>query len=186
MQSTLLFVSAAFVLMAASPPPPPPNEDRMDPVLVDKSSSRFEGSGRFVEFSRNRFDLFGSDSGAEDSFTNYAAVAAADRRFSILFRYQTDDPGGSNFDPAGYFINATRFQLSAPDLPWNGENSGAFIFSVAAGDSYGFYVANRGNSPGAGSLQVTSVPEPANWAMLIAGFGLVGAVARRRRNTVTA
>lgn len=26
------------------------------------------------------------------------------------------------------------------------------------------------------------VPEPGTWAMLIAGFGLVGAAARRRRN----
>lgn len=30
------------------------------------------------------------------------------------------------------------------------------------------------------------VPEPASWAMLIAGFGLVGAAARRRRQTVAA
>lgn len=30
------------------------------------------------------------------------------------------------------------------------------------------------------------VPEPASWAMLISGFGLVGAVARRRRSVVTA
>jgi hypothetical protein len=30
------------------------------------------------------------------------------------------------------------------------------------------------------------VPEPASWAMLISGFGLVGATARRRRNIVTA
>lgn len=30
------------------------------------------------------------------------------------------------------------------------------------------------------------VPEPANWAMLIAGFGLVGAMARRRRGAVVA
>jgi hypothetical protein len=28
---------------------------------------------------------------------------------------------------------------------------------------------------------VGGVPEPSNWAMLIAGFGLVGAVSRRRR-----
>jgi len=27
------------------------------------------------------------------------------------------------------------------------------------------------------------VPEPGTWAMLIAGFGLVGAAARRRRQT---
>ena len=32
------------------------------------------------------------------------------------------------------------------------------------------------------SLQA-AVPEPASWAMLIAGFGLVGAAARRRRST---
>jgi hypothetical protein len=31
------------------------------------------------------------------------------------------------------------------------------------------------------SFQVSDVPEPASWAMLIAGFGLTGAVLRRRR-----
>ena len=30
------------------------------------------------------------------------------------------------------------------------------------------------------------IPEPASWAMLIAGFGLTGAIARRRRTAVTA
>jgi hypothetical protein len=33
----------------------------------------------------------------------------------------------------------------------------------------------------AGGAKVTSVPEPASWALLIAGFGLTGAAARRRR-----
>ncbi|GGE08093.1 hypothetical protein GCM10011529_13130 [Polymorphobacter glacialis] len=33
---------------------------------------------------------------------------------------------------------------------------------------------------------VAGVPEPASWAMLIAGFGLVGAAARRRRSVVNA
>ncbi len=31
-----------------------------------------------------------------------------------------------------------------------------------------------------GALTVTAVPEPASWALLVAGFGLVGAAARRR------
>jgi hypothetical protein len=37
-------------------------------------------------------------------------------------------------------------------------------------------------------IKVTAmaVPEPASWAMLIAGFGLVGAAARRRRTVVAA
>lgn len=52
----------------------------------------------------------------------------------------------------------------------------------------------NGNSPGfdaSGTYSVVynvyagagAVPEPANWAMLITGFGLVGAAARRRRNS---
>lgn len=36
------------------------------------------------------------------------------------------------------------------------------------------------------SIDVAAVPEPASWAMLIAGFGLVGAVARRRREAIAA
>ncbi|WP_313669041.1 PEPxxWA-CTERM sorting domain-containing protein [Sandarakinorhabdus sp.] len=36
------------------------------------------------------------------------------------------------------------------------------------------------------TIGAPGVPEPASWAMLIAGFGLVGAAARRRRQTVSA
>jgi hypothetical protein len=39
---------------------------------------------------------------------------------------------------------------------------------------------------GSGVGTVLAVPEPASWAMLIAGFGLVGAAARRRRTVVAA
>lgn len=38
----------------------------------------------------------------------------------------------------------------------------------------------------AGGGTFGSVPEPASWAMLIAGFGMVGAASRRRRTVVTA
>jgi hypothetical protein len=36
------------------------------------------------------------------------------------------------------------------------------------------------------AINVGGVPEPTSWAMLITGFGLVGAAARRRRNLVVA
>ena len=36
------------------------------------------------------------------------------------------------------------------------------------------------------SFSPGAIPEPASWAMLLAGFGLVGFAARRRRRTVTA
>ncbi len=34
-----------------------------------------------------------------------------------------------------------------------------------------------------GTIDAPAIPEPATWAMLIAGFGLVGSVARRRRTS---
>ncbi len=46
-----------------------------------------------------------------------------------------------------------------------------------------------GNQPEISHIQFYGtqgvIPEPATWAMLIAGFGLVGSVMRRRRGTVT-
>lgn len=45
--------------------------------------------------------------------------------------------------------------------------------------SYKFDVRISGEALGAGAI-----PEPASWAMLIAGFGLTGAAARRRRGMV--
>jgi hypothetical protein len=38
------------------------------------------------------------------------------------------------------------------------------------------YTGRRGTQ-----ISVAAIPEPASWAMLIAGFGLTGAVMRRRR-----
>jgi hypothetical protein len=39
---------------------------------------------------------------------------------------------------------------------------------------------------GSFTLSSAPIPEPASWAMLIAGFGLVGVAARRRQATVVA
>ena len=52
-----------------------------------------------------------------------------------------------------------------------------FRFTATGGDNY--YALSQFEAYGA-------VPEPASWAMLIAGFGLVGAMSRRRRLVVGA
>jgi hypothetical protein len=64
--------------------------------------------------------------------------------------------------------------LAAYTLNWN--NLTSVVFSEVGGGGYtGFDNFN---------YRVGGVPEPANWALLIAGFGLVGAAMRRRSLTV--
>lgn len=61
--------------------------------------------------------------------------------------------------------------------------TGATRLYLATADSYGSSVGNLGQLTVAvtGAEAAGAVPEPASWAMLIAGFGVIGAAARRRR-----
>jgi hypothetical protein len=87
----------------------------------------------------------------------------------------------------------------------NGDGSAAFTFpfttieSVLILDAHTLLVANDNNYPGTGgrnlgsdnteflkihldqALNVSAVPEPSQWALLLAGAGVVGFVARRRQ-----
>lgn len=61
-------------------------------------------------------------------------------------------------------------------------------FTLAAPTTVGFSVFDDFLSDNSGgiSLNVSAVPEPATWALLIGGFIMVGFAARRRRQSVTA
>ena len=75
-------------------------------------------------------------------------------------------------------------------------SANAFITGVSFGAGSGFgsnfvgYLDNARLSTTGGDTFVVNfeaaqaVPEPATWAMMIAGFGLVGGIARRRKTTV--
>jgi len=78
--------------------------------------------------------------------------------------------------------------VPTPQLSFTG-NSISIIFGSADGngDNFEFNFDGTGQAifaynAGPGG----AVPEPASWAMLIAGFGLVGATMRRRRTMVAA
>ena len=65
----------------------------------------------------------------------------------------------------GRFINATGTVLAM----------GTLSFGMVNGSTVGIF-----NGTVNGMLNAPAIPEPASWAMMIAGFGLAGAAARRR------
>lgn len=77
----------------------------------------------------------------------------------------------------------TGFQLDSLVINLNGFNLQAPQGINDRGQIVGFGFDAQGNTRG---YLLTAVPEPASWAMLIAGFGLVGAAARRRRMAIAA
>ncbi len=56
----------------------------------------------------------------------------------------------------------------------------AFIKDFQTGLPYAVYQSPEGGGSWTAGT-ITPVPEPASWALMIAGFGLIGAVSRRRR-----
>jgi hypothetical protein len=61
----------------------------------------------------------------------------------------------------------------------------ALLAGLDSGQAY-FNLHNVNFSAGEIRGQIAAVPEPASWALMIAGFGLVGAAVRRRSNPQTA
>ena len=77
--------------------------------------------------------------------------------------------------------------------PANGDQSspstnGLFTVTGAPGETFtSVTFSSTGNSFEVDNLAIAAVPEPATWAMMLVGFGLIGAAARyrRRHNAVT-
>lgn len=75
--------------------------------------------------------------------------------------------------------------------PTFGRNQEGIItgLDLAAFDAFGWnlnydVLADPGRTFNTKDLEVSAVPEPATWAMMIGGFGLVGGAMRRRRKSV--
>jgi hypothetical protein len=115
------------------------------------------------------------------SLTSYTQTFAQAATITFSWTYTSYDTDGGNYDPAGYTLNGTQYQLSTSSLT-GVSTSGTTTVSVAAGDTFGWYVDSVDSSAGAAVLAITvlAVPEPATYAMLLAGLGMIGFAARRR------
>ncbi|WP_174298923.1 PEPxxWA-CTERM sorting domain-containing protein [Sphingomonas bacterium] len=98
------------------------------------------------------------------------------------------------YSPTGYYIDSA----ANSGAPANGGPFDVYIpinfqpgFDATAVNAFYLGIEGAGRGPGeqfalGGYSLTTSVPEPATWALLIAGFAAVGGVARRRRVAVVA
>ncbi len=86
--------------------------------------------------------------------------------------------------PSGTGLSEPGLVVSTAALTYNFGYSGGYYAISTDGsthiNSHGQTVFNTKFSVGDGSL--SAVPEPASWAMMLAGFGLVGGAMRRRRD----
>ncbi|NJC09692.1 PEPxxWA-CTERM sorting domain-containing protein [Polymorphobacter fuscus] len=128
-----------------------------------------------------------------DSGTGYAQItfASAQTQFYGFWNYAPgigNAPTLSTLDVSGNVLQSFDLSALAPISTPGGFNAFAFrgiegtdqFHGVRFGGSYILLAATADGDP------VGGVPEPASWAMLITGFGLVGAAARRRRSVAVA
>jgi hypothetical protein len=122
---------------------------------------------------------------------SYDFTAAADSVFKIHYDFVAS--GGNPFGFQGWVLNvngATVLNLINVNDP---TGSGDFSFALTNGQNYVVDLVNSSNiccgnlTSFSGRLdgnfdwRIGDVPEPASWAMMIAGFGMVGGTLRRRR-----
>ena len=97
----------------------------------------------------------------------------ADPIRSVLF-YDVADGGGFDLDFAyGPDAQPPVVSLYLADV--------GSTLSIVPG-TYGFTLDGLDGSAGSGTVTITAVPEPAAWAVMLVGFGAVGALLRRRRD----
>ena len=135
--------------------------------------SSFEGISGSFEYTSPTFiaDNRFTPVAAFDACTVVTPVGGACTNGSHLFADTSPltDGQGDLFDSVAFSVNNTN-----PE----------YYFADGAFSAVGTYQTVEFGSAQAGTLtvsQVGGVPEPATWALMIGGFGLVGTAARRRR-----
>ncbi|WP_309503498.1 MULTISPECIES: PEPxxWA-CTERM sorting domain-containing protein [Sphingomonas] len=155
------------------------------------------GANPFIESSLtiNNRSLTWSNS-RDDGYDNSSGKATQNDDLGIIFggydkvsHTSIDFKGsGSSYDYADFFISSAFNQIvNSPDLRT------PLDYDVQQGDvTRGYFRRQTLNTGGMdlnlqvrritiAPLAVTPVPEPASWAMMIAGFAVAGAACRRRR-----
>lgn len=147
-------------------------------------------------------DLFRySEAGKLDWTTGTPSYFSADAGMTAYQdgKFSTGDFNGDGWQAShwkGPQLPNGNFSCALPKLgllnPYicNGRNGIVTGLDLAAYDAIGYNtgenLASYAKSTAQIAFESTNVPEPASWAMMIAGFGLTGAAMRRQRRAVAA
>ena len=108
-------------------------------------------------------------------------LGSLDTYNSLRLRYED---GSSQLYAGGQIINDLVFP-SGNQI--SGETNGVVTYQVTSGPRLtGAVFTASGNSFEFDNLAVAAVPEPASWALMISGFGLIGGALRRRQRATVA
>lgn len=180
--STNCFISGSICLQAAA------NFDV--PGATKSSTTSFQYGS--VNVPTDRLLLHpGPSAGNGGVFITFTAPTTSRYRFTASFSVQDIHATGTTeifrqqigAAPATFF-GAGALSLGNPTFSYSGEtflNTGDVLSTVINRDG------NYGSDSTGENFTVESfIPEPASWAMMVAGFGLVGLVTRRRTARVAA
>ncbi len=142
------------------------------------ATSSFGGSYGSFSFVTPNFINSSSTSGTSIAFPNLTSC-------SVTF-------GGGTCGTQILLNNASSFTSTPSDAISFGTSNGqgaAFYFADGAFTNFGTYSNIIFGSGQAATLRISlaptaAVPEPATWAMMLIGFGGIGAAMRRRRRTI--
>lgn len=136
----------------------------------------FGGSAGSTE---SRLQVHTNASGAIDNFAIYVLGRNPVNSQTLTFLQFLGGPTGITFQETLYYDPALGFRtVTAGDVHCNTIGHCGGVFSASPG--------GIGGTGGAGGTTGSGAPEPAAWALMIAGFGLTGAALRRRRTPVAA
>ena len=136
-------------------------------------------AGDLVSFS---YDFSGSQRGTTEDFSFGFRSQGGSIDYNNV-QLMTDLFGNQsfgNFSQTNLSLFGTLFPSNTPfgnvTFSFTAGNAGSFktFLASASSDNVGILIDNV-------SIDITAVPEPASWAMMIAGFGLVGSAMRRRK-----
>jgi len=151
---------------------------------VDNWSFSTNGGEGYVDTSGapNYVELFGSDNGIGDVTDAFLFDANYNDTVTFNWWYETFDVDGAEFDPFGYILDETFYQLT--DSAGDDVQSGSATVTLTGGTNFGFAIWTEDGLFGRahaiiGDVSQQPVPAPATLALM--GLGLAGVMVSRRR-----